>query len=297
MKHLVTKISQTIHGCAAITLLSLSTMIMFIPVLLFGVLKLFPNKTWRRLCTRGVDHCATFWIMFNNAYLNLTHNVDWQVQGLENLNRKNWYLVISNHQTWLDIVVLQKIFNRKIPVLKFFVKDQLKWVPLLGFAWWAMGCPFMKRYSREYIKKNPAKKGQDLAETKKACELFKKMPVAIMNFVEGTRFTHKKQRHQSSPYTNLLIPKAGGVAFVINALGQKLTSIVDVTIIYPQKNKTLWDFLCRRVNTIKVFIRTIPIPEKFIHTDYIENSTIQADFKQWINHHWAQKDLLIQQEG
>ena len=297
MKAFLKKIGQNCLGCIAVLLLSLSTLVMFVPVLFFGVLKLVPIKTWRSLCTRGVDQCVTIWIMFNNAYLKFVQRVNWEVHGLENLNKKDWYLVIANHQTWLDIVVLQNVFNRKIPVLKFFIKDQLKWVPLLGFAWWAMGCPFMKRYSKEYIDKNPHKKGRDLAATKKACEIFKSMPVAIMNFVEGTRFTQKKQLKQSSPYHNLLKPKAGGIAFVLNTMGQNLTSIVDVTIIYPQKNKTLWDFLCRRVDKIKVFIRTIPIPEKFIHTNYFENKKIQADFRQWINQHWAQKDLLIQQEG
>ena len=57
------------------------------------------------------------------------------------------YLVLANHQSWVDILVLQKVFNRRIPLLRFFLKRQLFWVPLLGLAWWALDFPFMGRYT------------------------------------------------------------------------------------------------------------------------------------------------------
>ncbi|WP_419421320.1 1-acyl-sn-glycerol-3-phosphate acyltransferase (plasmid) [Legionella sp. D16C41] len=139
------------RGILAIFILTISTVIFFIPVLVVGLLKLFPNFRWRIFCTKIIDKITTYWSSTNNWYINLNKAVQWEVSGLNELTSNDWYLVIANHQSWLDIVVLQYLLNRRIPVLKFFIKDQLKWVPLLGFAWWAMGCPFMKRYSKEYL--------------------------------------------------------------------------------------------------------------------------------------------------
>jgi len=280
---------------AVITLIALVaiTSLGFIPILFAGLLKLIPIRRWQSLCTQFADRVATLWWDFNIAYITRTQQTAWQIDGLENLNRKNWYLIIANHQSWLDILVLVRVFNRKIPTLKFFIKDQLKWVPLLGFAWWAMGCPFMKRYSKAYLEKNPHKKGKDLQATRKAVELFKHSPTAIMNFVEGTRYTEHKKQQQQSSYQHLLKPKAGGISFVISAMGQQFDSLLDVTIIYPEEQHSLWDFLCRRVKSIKVHIRQLPIPSQFTNSSLVEDDKIQLEFRNWLNDNWLEKDNLI----
>lgn len=286
-------IQGQLHAILATLFLICSTILCFIPVLFIGIFKLVPNKSWQTLCTKGVDNIATFWCGVNNYYLNKIQKVNIQVQGLNQLNPKDWYLVIANHQSWLDIVVLQKLFNKKIPVLKFFVKDQLKWIPLLGFSWWAMGCPFMKRYSKEYLAKNPHKKGKDFISTHKAIETFKRTPASIMSFVEGTRFTAAKKEKQQSPYNHLLKPKAGGISFIISSMGEQITSLLDVTIVYSEKNHSLWDFLRKRIKSIKINIRHIPIPKKFASLQILNDSTMQNEFKDWLNQHWAEKDHLI----
>ncbi|KTD11251.1 acyltransferase [Legionella jamestowniensis] len=282
-----------LHGIATIFVLVLTTVLCFIPILFIGILKLFPNRHWKILCTKWVDSIASLWNAINNTYINRMQKITWEVNGLENLSRKNWYLIIANHQSWLDIVVLQRLFNRKVPVLKFFIKDQLKWVPLLGFAWWAMGCPFMKRYSKDYLERKPHKKGKDLQATRKATELFKHTPAAVMSFVEGTRFTSQKSKQQQSPYQFLLKPKAGGISFVISAMGQQFTSLLDVTIVYSNTKCSLWDFLCRRINAIKVHVRQLPIPKQFINSSLVENESVQEEFRHWLNSSWQEKDKLI----
>ncbi|KTD25733.1 putative acyltransferase [Legionella lansingensis] len=287
------RIRGQLHGFLAIGILILSTSLGFIPILLLGVLKLFPNRHWQLFCTKMVDVVASWWSAINSAYIKRTQCITWEVDGLENLSRQNSYLVIANHQSWLDIVVLQHLFNRKIPVLKFFIKDQLKWVPLLGFAWWAMGCPFMKRYSKEYLVKNPHKKGKDLLAASKAIELFKHAPATIMSFVEGTRFSMQKSKEQKSPYQFLLKPKAGGLSFVISTMGHQFTSLLDVTIIYSNAKHSLWDFLCRRIDAIKVHIRHLPIPKQFLSPSLIADDKAQEEFRNWLNNSWYEKDRLI----
>ncbi|MCC5792890.1 MAG: acyltransferase [Legionellaceae bacterium] len=274
-------------------ILIVSTLLCFMPILCIGLLKLIPHKGWQTQCTRMVDAIASFWTGINNFFIQHTQNIDWQISGLSHLRRDTWYLITANHQSWLDIVILQKIFNRKIPVLKFFIKDQLKWVPLLGFAWWAMGCPFMKRYSREQLAKNPHKRHKDLQATHKSVERFKRAPTTIINFVEGTRFSPIKHAKQQSPYQNLLKPKAGGISYVLTTMGQQIDSILDVTIIYPEHKNSLWDFLCRRIHAVHIKIRRIPIPPRFLQADLLAAETEQKAFREWLNQQWLEKDQLI----
>lgn len=279
----------------AVLVLILSTMVFFIPVLLIGLLKLIPIMSWQVACTRWIDSVIVYWCHLNSAYINATQKVKWTVTGMNNLDPDGWYLVIANHQSWLDIVLLQRLFTGKIPMLKFFVKDQLKWVPLLGFAWWAMGCPFMKRYSKEYLQQNPGKKGKDLEATRKALELFKRTPSTVMSFIEGTRFTDEKHKAQQSPYQHLLKPKAGGISFVISALGDKIQHLLDVTILYAEKEHSLWDFLCGRVTAISLHVREIPVPPRFTNPAVFEDEATQLAFRDWLNEQWLEKDRLISQ--
>ncbi|AFG42795.1 putative acyltransferase yihG [Escherichia coli P12b] len=80
--------------------------------------------------------------------LHLNPHLQWEVHGLEGLSKKNWYLLICNHRSWADIVVLCVLFRKHIPMNKYFLKQQLAWVPFLGLACWSLDMPFMKRYSR-----------------------------------------------------------------------------------------------------------------------------------------------------
>lgn len=283
------------RAISALIVLIVTTIFFFIPVFFFGLIKLIPYQPLRNRCTILIDAVAARWCDLNNRYINRNKLSKFECSGFENLGANNWYLVVANHQSWLDIVVLQHVLNRKIPILKFFIKDPLKWIPCLGFAWWAMGCPFMKRYSKAYLAKNPHKKGKDVQSTLKAIETFKQTPASIMNFVEGTRFTPKKHRDQQSPYQHFLKPKAGGIGFVISAMNKHINSLLDVTIIYPDEHHSLWDFLCKRIKLIKVHVREIPIPDQFRERDSINNPEIEVQFREWLNTQWAEKDRIAKE--
>jgi 1-acyl-sn-glycerol-3-phosphate acyltransferase len=201
--------------------------------------------------------------------------------------------VLSNHQSWVDIPVLQYAFNRRIPFLRFFLKRELIWVPLLGIAWWALDFPFMQRYSRAQLARRPELAGSDVQATRRACEKFRAVPVSVMNFVEGTRFTPAKHAQQPSPYTHLLRPKAGGVAFVLDAMGDALDAILDVSIVYPQGRPTLIDLLCDRVRDVRVHVLAREIPSEAVGADYESDAEFRARFQAWINRLWTEKDARI----
>ncbi|MEZ4605077.1 MAG: acetyltransferase [Desulfobacterales bacterium] len=217
------KISGYIRAVCALMLVFINTLFWLIPLFAAGILKfLLPMPVLRKLFNVAITFVCNTWNSWNNHIIDWTQNIEWDVRGHENLKKDDSYLVLSNHQTWNDILVLEKIFINRIPFLKFFIKQELIWIPVLGFSWWALDYPFMKRYSKEFLKKNPHLKGKDLEATRTACEKFKNMPVSVMNFVEGTRFTRSKHQRQNSPYKHLLRPKAGGTALVLHALGNQL---------------------------------------------------------------------------
>ena len=174
------------------------------------------------------------------------------VTGLNGLNPKGYYLVTANHQSWADILLMQHLLNRKIPLMKFFLKQELIYVPVIGLCWWALDFPFMKRHSKAYLKKHPEKHGKDLESTLKACEKFKTMPVSIVNYLEGTRFTEAKHNKQQSPFKHLLKPRAGGISYVIGALGEQVRTLLNITIVYHQETSLDSGTYCVDESTVSV---------------------------------------------
>jgi len=283
-----------LRGAFTITVLALNVVFWFVPIVVVAFAKLLiPAAGWRDMMSRWLSALGENWISCNGLILAATQSISWDVEGNLGLQRRGWYLVVSNHQSWVDILVLQKVFNRRIPFLKFFIKQQLIWVPFLGLAWWAMDMPFMRRYSREYLAKHPEMRGKDLEATRKACEKFERIPTSIINFVEGTRVTPAKQIERSSPYRYLLPPRAGGVAFVLSAMGDSLHDLLDVTIVYPQGAPSMWDLCCGSVRRIVVRIDRRPIESWLSGGDYQNDEQFRLRFQQWLSEIWSRKDQQI----
>lgn len=285
-----------LRGVIASLLLALNTVGCCFPLFVVTLFKLcLPFAAARRCFDWLMGHIQETWISNNNAWIRLLGRTRWRVSGLEKLDYQHSYLVTSNHQSWVDIIVLQYLLNRKIRPLKFFLKQELIWVPVIGLAWWALGFPFMKRYSKAYLAKHPEKRGKDLETTRRTCARFRDNPVSIFNFAEGTRFTKAKHAEQQSPFRNLLKPKAGGIAFVLDAMGEQLESIVNVTLHYPQGRSGFWTLLCGELNEVVAHIEEIRIPAQFIGKNYDQDEAYRREFQQWINARWEEKDRLLDQ--
>ncbi len=283
-----------IRGPLAFLLFVLNTLLWCAP--LYGVLLLklaIPRPGWHAFHARLLVRIAECWIDGNNAILDLTHPIEWDVRGLEGLRRDAWYLVSSNHRSWVDIVVLQRVFNRRIPFLKFFIKQPLIWVPLLGGAWWALDFPFMRRHSAAYLAQHPEARDQDWETARRKCERFRHAPTTILNFLEGTRFRPDKHARQQSPYRYLLRPKAGGLASVLEALSDRLRTLLDVTIVYPDGRSTFWDLFSGRIRRVIVQVRQLAIPAELLGGDYRRDPEFRAAVQRWLGQVWTDKDALI----
>lgn len=285
-----------IKGSLILILIILNTLL-WMPILVIGALLkiIFPVPFLQKWITITLIGCAKNWTSLNNVFFWLFLNIEWKVSGLEGLSNNEWYLVNCNHQSWSDIPIVQKILNRKVPMPKFFLKKELIWVPIIGVCWWALDFPFMKRSTPEQIKKNPSLAGKDLETTRIACEKFKTTPVSVFNFLEGTRFSKIKHEKQNSPFTNLLKPKAGGAAFVLGSMGSQMHTMLDITIVYPDKDKEIWDLVCGRVHKVIVDIKKVDIPSEFIGKDYSNDPVFKERFQSWLNTLWCEKDAFINQ--
>ncbi|MFJ7006979.1 acyltransferase [Pseudomonas putida] len=287
---------RLLTGILTTTLLLLNTVVLICPLLVFALLKLVLPGRGRDYASWAVMWVAETWSEIDKAIFALCIPTQWDIRGVENLRKDTSYLAVSNHQTWVDIPALIESLNRRTPFFKFFLKKELIWVPLLGLAWWGLDYPFMKRYSKAFLEKHPELKGKDLEITKAACELFKRQPVTVVNYLEGTRFTEAKRQEQQSPYRYLLKPKAGGVAFVLAALGEQLDALLDVTIVYPGNQAPgFWALLNGSISRVIIDIKVRELDPALWAGDYENDPEFRQTVQAWVNQLWVEKDQRIEQ--
>lgn len=283
-----------LRGLIAMALLAANTLFWCALLFICALVKLaIPARAVRVRIDPVLNAIATCWVACNSGWMALTQPTAWDVQGIDGLRYQGWYLVNCNHQSWADIFVLQHLLNRRIPMLKFFLKQELIYVPVIGLAWWALDFPFMQRHGKAALRERPELRSQDAEATRRACRKFALVPTSVMNFAEGTRFTPAKHRAQGAPYRHLLKPKAGALALALNAMGEQFHSLIDVTIVYPAGAPTFWDFLCGRVPRVVVRVRQLSIPPEICSGDYDGDPAFRIRFQQWLGSLWEDKDRRI----
>lgn len=289
----MTRVSSLGRGILASALLVLNTLLWSSLLFCLALLKLALRSKSARL-DAALNRVATRWVCGNALWMRLTQRTVWDVEGFSALRADAWYLVSCNHQSWVDIMVLQRVLNGRIPLLKFFLKRQLIYVPVMGLAWWALDFPFMRRHTKAALRRRPQLRSQDEESARRACERFSRVPTSVMNFVEGTRFTNAKHRTQASPYRHLLKPRAGALASTLNVMGPHLTAMLDVTIAYPNGIPTFWSFLCGQVTKVVVRCRELPLPQAMCVGDYQGDPAFRASFARWLSALWEEKDRQLE---
>jgi len=288
---ILSHLPRALRGALTGITLGLNTLLVTLSLVPPALLKLIvPSPVVRRAADHALNALASTWVAVNNAWIGgVNPAARWDVQGLDSLHPRGWYLVSSNHQSWVDILVLQRIFHGRIPFLKFFLKRELIWVPVIGWAWWALDFPFMKRGRGHGARRS------DLQTTRDACQKFKLIPTSVINFVEGTRFTPAKHAQQKSPYRRLLRPKIGGLGVALATMGEQFEALLDVTIVYPQGTPRFWDLLCGRVEAVVVRVRQREIPPEVLGSDPVGDKPYRQRINAWVEQQWAEKDRLIEE--
>ena len=239
---------------------------------LLGLLKLIfqqnPLRSWinmaSELCYRGAVAVHNFW-MFRIVGLRLN------IQG--QLPDHSSPIIISNHQTWTDIPVLHGAVTADGgPILKFLIKRELLWVPIIGWICYSLNFPRLFRGQG-----NDARR-RDYSAIKSFSESLHSERGALMIFSEGTRFTSEKYRNQSPPYKHLLTPRPGGLKIALET-APKGTPVVDITIIY-RGSTNFWHCIGGGTQDVDVIIRTF-------------DSTNIGQIRTWLDQRWAEKDAYF----
>lgn len=264
-------------------------------VFLAGLVKLLTIGRARRKVILAAAWFGERWVATNNRMFDRMLDTRWDIRGMEGVRHDAHTLVISNHVSWVDIFAVLRAFHGRAPLIRFFLKHTLIWAPVAGQAAWALEFPFMRRHSPEYLAQHPEKRGQDLETTRRACARYRDLPLPILNYVEGTRFTRDKHDEQQSPYRYLLRPRVGGIAFVVASLADQLDAIYDVTLVYPRRDVTMWDFISNRLPWIIVQGRRLDVPAEFRTAAITEPGEARDRFKEWVGEIWKEKDALIGQ--
>lgn len=288
----MTRLRQTLRGVAALTIVGLVTLIGCIPLLPAALVKLLaPTPAIRRWATHALIWIAERWIRATNFGLIRVGGCRINYQQYAPANPNGRFVLISNHQSWADVMLLVHVILPQFPFPRFFIKEQLRWLPIVGLACWALDFPFMKRYSRAQIESNPALRDKDMNTVRRACSVFRQWPVTLINYAEGTRSTPRKRAAANSPYITMLPPKAGGTAFVVNAMGGLLDGVLDLTVAYVNTPRpTFWDFACGRIPEVAVRLRQLQLPEALRQGNYSADSVYRQQFKTWLQELWADKD-------
>ena len=145
---------------------------------------------------------------------------------------------------------------------------------------WLLGFPYVRRGGKG-----------DREAMAKSCAGFREHPVSVLNFLEGTRYTTAKHADKQSPFTHLLPPKNGGLAFVLGELGNQIDQIVDVSIAYPSGVPSFWQFLCGDCPRVLVHTAATAVP---VAGEARPLTEAEAGFLQhWSNERWQHKDQWL----
>jgi 1-acyl-sn-glycerol-3-phosphate acyltransferase len=293
----LTKLRHGLQGAVVLLIVAVSTIVLTTIIFISSIFKLMAPKGRPTLAmTRLLSSFGELWVSVNKCVVWFYRDMEWDVQMPEGISPKGRYLVFSNHQSGVDILALQHCLNRRAPFGRYLLKQQLIWVPVLGVAWWALDMAFLHRYSRKELLANPALRGKDLENAARACEKLKQIPVSMMTFPEGTRFTQQKSEQQNSPYKHLLRPRYGGVGQVLYSFDDALDCLIDVTITYPHGTPSVWQYVSGQVKKISVLIQMRPITENLRGRNFREDNVAKNDLKIWLNLIWDEKERYITQK-
>lgn len=292
MRTIFAPIIFVLHFCLQVTNLAFWALL----IIALGLVKfVIPSKTLHRVLSPVMHLLMGCFGKLSVVLIKLFNpiKIEYNIKG--ELDEESWYLLIANHLSYLDIILLIEFAAFRIPAPKFFLKQELIWLPFVGLGAWALDMPFMRRYSREYLQKHPEKKGTDIDTTRKSCEKFKTMPTTVINFVEGTRYTPSKHKVKQSPFAQLLPPKAGGIAFTLATMGDLFTSMLDVTLLYPDNSRhPMIAMLSGQMRRVIIDVEVIDIPQE-AKGDYYNDKSYRAQFQTWLNGLWEAKDKRIAQ--
>ena len=263
-----------------------------IPLSIINIPRIIPNKSLKIYLGSISNKMGNDAVASITSALRILHKLEWDFQIPQDVNTKTWYVAMSNHQSWADIFILLAAGHKKIPLIKFFMKKELQWIPIIYLVHKTIDMPFLNRHSRAQILANPELKRVDYENAKKAAKRFSRNPSSAFSFAEGTRFTAKKHSEQESPYYNLLKPKVGALAIALSGMPQ-VNTLIDFTIVYATQRRSTWNFLCGDLSKAKVVAKTYALPKNLKNRSFEEEEDYRKSFQTFVDAIWLEKQQTI----
>jgi 1-acyl-sn-glycerol-3-phosphate acyltransferase len=238
---------------------------------------------------RTASRIAGVWAGFTRTLMKTTRT-QFDIQHPE-IDPKGTYLVIANHRSWIDIMVVMMTLGPNTTLPRFFMKWELIYVPVIGLCAWILDFPIMRRYSAEYLKDHPELKNRDFDYAQKVLRRHPDESCVVVNYAEGTRFSEAKRTQNRSPYQHLLKPKVGGPQLALDCLRDRLDGIIDLTIAYPGGNLSVWNLMRNKVPHVIVETQMISLPEHLQKRP--ETLPELKAFRGWMNDLWQAKERRL----
>ena len=254
---------------------------------------IFPFKSLKIKLSKISNTIGEYTVYGLKIIMKIMHRDAMQVFDNNEFDKNQWYMAVSNHQSWADIFILLVAAHKRIPLLKFFMKKELAWIPFVFLANKTLNMPFVNRHSKKQLEKNPNLRFKDYENTLMACKRFQRSPSTIFSYAEGTRNNSTKHQAQNSPYKNLLIPRVGGIATALSAM-PNIDVLVDYSIVYKSNKRGAWAFLKGDMRDVKVSVKKYNIPEDLKNKNYSTDEEYRKNFKIWIEGIWEEKDKEIE---
>ena len=269
--------------------LAVATFLGGLLISLVSPLKLFsPTQKLSYQLAAGI---AGFWADFMR-WLLTTIQTDYVITG-DRLDPRGTYLILANHQSWIDIMMVMVVLGKGTTLPRFFMKWELVYMPVINICAWVLDFPIMRRYTQEDIKDRPELKNRDFDYAHEVLSRNPERQCVVVNYAEGTRFTPEKHRKNRSPYKHLLKPKVGGPQLALDCLRGRLDGIIDITLAYPGAKVSVWRLMAGRVPKVMIHVERIELPDGLDKPP--ETLAELKAFRGWMNSIWVKKDARIDQ--
>lgn len=211
------------------------------------------------------------------------------------LSQDKSYVMVINHRSHVDILVILAVFYDQIPNVKFFLKRSLFWVPFLGQFCYLMNYVFVSKIKTNLVRRDPSmvQKQRDLISQQ--CRGLVKSPVTLAVFAEGTRYVAEKKLGVKKVFRNLLAPQPAGIALALEASARHISDLLDITLVYDVGFVSAWLLLSGQVNDIEIHAQTFDVTKSNLVGDYVRDRNYRKYFSEWVRSLWQRKDGLLTQ--
>lgn len=214
-------------------------------------------------------------------------------RGTDILEKDKNSLILSNHRSWADILILQSILNRRTPPIRFIVKRELIFMPIVGLICWAYEYPFVRRRSLKFGKGKDSKTKSDLNTIRSKIDKMSATNLSLINFVEGTRFNILKSERHASPFKHLLNPHVGGLFNILKNYWDRLDQVLNFTIVYQCQSPIFWNLLGGRCRRVILDLQKIEMKDILLRLRADEGDLNFMELSEWLRGLWLEKDLKI----